>query len=721
MGRLADARQHISLIESRLSLRRMSERKEEEEPRRQREQEQEQQQAEEDEEDESGARLVNLLSTRRSSIVFTDDSDDTSDSSWSEVGAEDPEPVVAPPASPAPPALPVPPPARLMQRRRLRRQQSRQASRSDLLEEIRAGTVLQVRVDRPQPLAPLQPAPVRAESRSASDPAAATPSQQQQQVSNGRGRRGSSAGRPSFLARLFGCTSPAAIEEATRGENAVECQVCFVEHHEKDVAVAPCGRGRDQCPTAVCRGCAARVFELRVKEGAGAVCPVMPCPGCNVPLVGKQWRPLADEATISLYDASVSNMLTLQCGGCHVRGTLFKPMGDGAKKKAPRARKEFVRDLAKDDGKVAEAFERAAAAYDDGKISAADMFREVEGVIALRDPSEAAKEEARRSQDELATAKRELAAWKKADPLFRDVETEHRRTTQRVTQLRIAEGELESRLAGLRDLRAGRMGPARFRAVRVALEQRIRQNAAAARDRAQARAGAAAPPPAAGSVPAAPSVPADPAAVARRGPPVSTVPEAPPVSQELLDETANEVRERAERAREAGRVAKELDAVRAELALATAAHATAHEIVTAVEAAKKAELQLVPLARRAAAAAKRLQALPEHALSDTILPLFPDSERRASLQLRWCNAYPHVRSSCCNKLHCFRCKKKEGHAGAETCDQYLARRGFDEVRLCPRCNCAIAKGDGCNSIRCSSCKHCFNWRQAEVLVGQASA
>ena len=39
------------------------------------------------------------------------------------------------------------------------------------------------------------------------------------------------------------------------------------------------------------------------------------------------------------------------------------------------------------------------------------------------------------------------------------------------------------------------------------------------------------------------------------------------------------------------------------------------------------------------------------------------------MHLRFLQSFPHVRTSCCSKWHCFRCKVKDFHVG-QTCDEY---------------------------------------------------
>jgi len=90
----------------------------------------------------------------------------------------------------------------------------------------------------------------------------------------------------------------------------------------------------------------------------------------------------------------------------------------------------------------------------------------------------------------------------------------------------------------------------------------------------------------------------------------------------------------------------------------------------------------------------------------TILESFEDEERRACLHLRFLRFFPHVKTSCCMRWHCFRCKIKDYHSG-QTCDEYQAANQSDFL-TCGQCGIFLVKGDGCSSVSCV-CGFSFNW------------
>ncbi|CAM9340791.1 unnamed protein product [Scytosiphon promiscuus] len=76
-----------------------------------------------------------------------------------------------------------------------------------------------------------------------------------------------------------------------------------------------------------------------------------------------------------------------------------------------------------------------------------------------------------------------------------------------------------------------------------------------------------------------------------------------------------------------------------------------------------------------------------------------DSERRASLHIRFIRSNPMVVTLCCNALHYFRCRAVRGHP-SQTCEQYETQRAPEFVCKCPGCGVYVVKGDGCDSITC---------------------
>lgn len=104
---------------------------------------------------------------------------------------------------------------------------------------------------------------------------------------------------------------------------------------------------------------------------------------------------------------------------------------------------------------------------------------------------------------------------------------------------------------------------------------------------------------------------------------------------------------------------------------------------------------------------------PHEKIVTPVLLSVTDTERRATLQLRLCNVFTFVITLCCKRMHCFICKTQGAHAG-ETCEQRLAKQGLAQVKICPACGLFLVKGDGCDSIKCV-CGHGFGWSSvAEV-------
>lgn len=89
-----------------------------------------------------------------------------------------------------------------------------------------------------------------------------------------------------------------------------------------------------------------------------------------------------------------------------------------------------------------------------------------------------------------------------------------------------------------------------------------------------------------------------------------------------------------------------------------------------------------------------------------VLRTIPDPERRANLHLRYLRDRPRIKTLCCAREHCFRCKIKDYHEG-KTCMESL--EGLDHsIVSCPTCGISLAKGDGCNTVTCV-CGKQFSW------------
>lgn len=89
-----------------------------------------------------------------------------------------------------------------------------------------------------------------------------------------------------------------------------------------------------------------------------------------------------------------------------------------------------------------------------------------------------------------------------------------------------------------------------------------------------------------------------------------------------------------------------------------------------------------------------------------VLRLIIDPERRANLHLRYLRDRPRIKTLCCSREHCFRCKVKEFHEG-KSCMESSTELDHSVVN-CPTCGIALSKGDGCNTITCV-CGKQFSW------------
>jgi hypothetical protein len=89
-----------------------------------------------------------------------------------------------------------------------------------------------------------------------------------------------------------------------------------------------------------------------------------------------------------------------------------------------------------------------------------------------------------------------------------------------------------------------------------------------------------------------------------------------------------------------------------------------------------------------------------------LLKLIEEPERRCNLQLRYLRDRPRMKTLCCNREHCFRCKIKDFHEG-KTCLEYSSTLD-NSIVTCPSCGIFLARGDGCNTITCV-CGKQFSW------------
>jgi len=89
-----------------------------------------------------------------------------------------------------------------------------------------------------------------------------------------------------------------------------------------------------------------------------------------------------------------------------------------------------------------------------------------------------------------------------------------------------------------------------------------------------------------------------------------------------------------------------------------------------------------------------------------LLRTIEEPERRANLHLRYLRDRPRMKTLCCNREHCFKCKIKDFHEG-KTCLEYSGNLD-NTIVTCPNCGIALARGDGCNTLTCV-CGKQFSW------------
>ncbi|RHY19376.1 hypothetical protein DYB32_010234 [Aphanomyces invadans] len=96
---------------------------------------------------------------------------------------------------------------------------------------------------------------------------------------------------------------------------------------------------------------------------------------------------------------------------------------------------------------------------------------------------------------------------------------------------------------------------------------------------------------------------------------------------------------------------------------------------------------------------------------ETMLPLFHDPERRASMYLRLRRQNPFIYTMCCKAPVCFFCHVA-GHHNGIACGG-VSPDLLDSIVECEDCGLQLVKGDGCDSVQCY-CGVNFQW-SVEVL------
>lgn len=98
------------------------------------------------------------------------------------------------------------------------------------------------------------------------------------------------------------------------------CSICFEEFKaEADVARICL---QEDCDKTFCKACLTAYVKSAITSGYGT-CPVVKCPACSRFTSFSQWKVYAEDADKNKYLDNAKQVLTLQCGNCHQRGTLL--------------------------------------------------------------------------------------------------------------------------------------------------------------------------------------------------------------------------------------------------------------------------------------------------------------------------------------------------------------------------------------------------------------
>jgi len=101
------------------------------------------------------------------------------------------------------------------------------------------------------------------------------------------------------------------------------------------------------------------------------------------------------------------------------------------------------------------------------------------------------------------------------------------------------------------------------------------------------------------------------------------------------------------------------------------------------------------------------------------LRMIKDVERRVSLQLACLRRFPKIRTPCCDRKMCFKCKV-DGWHGRMTCEQRQQRFISTEggVQSCPACGVPTQRTEGCLQVQCV-CGHSWQWEDGDDGDGDA--
>lgn len=450
-------------------------------------------------------------------------------------------------------------------------------------------------------------------------------------------------------------TSDQKTAESKEVKSELQIQVCSVCYDPVLQGKNPVLCGNVDCQQ-VCSSCLKMMFEEKVKSSRGSA-PIMRCPGpgCIAYLPFTRWTTFVSLEITANYVKNAEDMLTLQCAYCHQRGTLLK--------------QDQLADTQR--GKVREKFEtsspeilRLIDAYCRFEIEAKTLL-ENECLSPFAPRENIIKQELKRILDELEDCRQKYILAMNEDKDLKILSALLSEQGKRAAVIRrhISKGKstLESNLvisssSPLIDT------PLSTSASSTHLENTISDSKENS-------------------------------------------------SSTLLPVDNVEVEEKMSPSRVLAAYTRNLDSLPFD-ALSTLL-AEEEKILVSLKKQHRESCERIKAAFpfgektvRKAELKKTLRELgrspsPLHSLIGDMLILIVDVERKAALYLRFCLMFPQVRSLCCSRLHCFKCKVV-GHDGL--CSSNVS----DVVKRCPKCNIGLVRGDGCDSITCI-CGHRFSW------------
>ena len=220
---------------------------------------------------------------------------------------------------------------------------------------------------------------------------------------------------PAAMKYAFAGPAVAAPAAVTR-----RCGICF-DDVEAGAAVSQlCGR--EECDAAFCANCVSLYITVAFGRVPKPYCAMLRCPGCSNPVPSERWGPHATEASRTAFRRSAESMLSLQCGGCHNRRTLF-PQPGGAKPSAL-----LLPNLVADEKDVADGLERHLRGDRGGTSDLLDGLARLEADLAAASLEGVEGLESFRGGAELralvqrtADAQREFDTWAATDPAYTEL------------------------------------------------------------------------------------------------------------------------------------------------------------------------------------------------------------------------------------------------------------------------------------------------------------